>query len=220
MMGESALHVSGNSSRVPNWREFICVLFVCAFTFVANASGAGALDILKATTEALSNEVEQNRDVLEADSVAARAVVRKILTPQLDLDRTSRWVLGKYWRQADTAQKERFIEEFRTLLVRLYASAVADLAGVDIEYLPVQGEPNAKDVVVKTRIPRDGAEPIGVYYRMYNGEHGWKVYDVTIDGVSLVTTYRASFSRLVRTDGMDVLIDRLAEKNRESGQTS
>ena len=220
MMGDSKRNVSGSFSHNQTILSALGAALLCAFTVVAQAGGADAVDVLKATTAALSVEVELNRDAIETDPGFARAVVRKILTPRLDLNRTSRWVLGKYWRKADALQKERFMQEFRTLLVRLYASAVADLAGAEVEYLPVDSEPDARDVTVKTQIPREGAEPIGVYYRMYNGDGGWKVYDVTIDGVSLVTTYRSSFSRLVRTDGMDVLIDKLAEKNRSPGQTS
>ena len=206
------------SSSFRPWRA--AVFLLCASLLPTVAQASNALDVLRATTEALSAEVEQNRDAIAADPGVARAVVRKVLTPKLDLERTSRWVLGKHWRTADDGQKARFIQEFRTLLVRTYARAVAELAGVNVEYLPIKESGSDKDVTVQTQIPRAGDAPIGVYYRMYNGTEGWKVYDVAIDGVSLVTTYRSSFSRVVRTDGMDGLIDRLAEKNRSTGQNS
>ena len=106
------------------------------------------------------------------------------------------------------------------MLVRTYATAVAELVGVEIQYLPLEGEPDDTDVIVQTRIPVEGDNPIGVYYRMYKSVAGWKVYDVSIDGVSLVTTYRSSFARVVRTDGLDGLIERLVEKNRGLDGTS
>ena len=220
MIGNNLLRVTGVLPRRLSPFQFGLLLLVASLSSMVQAAGADAVDVLKATTAALTSEVESNRDAIETDPGVARAVVRRILTPQLDLDRTSRWVLGKHWREADASQKQRFIQEFRTLLVRTYATAVSDLAGVEVQYLPVKGDADAKDVTVQTQIPRDGAEPIGVYYRMYNGDRGWKVYDVSIDGVSLVTTYRSSFSRLIRTDGLDGLIDRLAEKNRNPGKTT
>ena len=220
-MSESLLCLSGNTRRLSySLLRAVGFAVLAVLGNTAAASESGALDVLKATTEELSSQVEQNREAIESDPDVAHDVVRRILKPRLDLERTSRWVLGKHWGSADDNQKQRFIAEFTTLLVRTYATAVADLAGVEVEYLPLKGEPGAKDVTVQTQIAHDGGEPIGVYYRMYNGQNGWKVYDVSIDGVSLVTTYRSSFSRVVRSDGIDALINRLVEKNKGAGQTS
>ena len=124
-------------------------------------------------------------------------------------------MLGKFWRKATNEQKERFIQEFRTLLVRTYASAVTEFSGLELVYLPVDTAADADDIVVKTEVA-NGGDSISINYRLHLNDDGWKVYDVTVNGVSLVTTYRSTFSRLVRNDGMDGLIDRLAEKNQET----
>ena len=173
---------------------------------------------LRTTNQKLLQEVNDNRDAIEADVGVARSIVRRILTPKMDLERTSRWVLGKAWRRADDGQKARFVEEFRTLLIRTYASALTEITDVNLEYLPLDNNnPMAKDVTVKTQIISDSAaDPRSILYRMSRGIEGWKVYDVTVDGVSLVTTYRVSFRGIVKSDGMDALIDAIATKNRET----
>ena len=174
-----------------------------------------AVKFLMNTNDTLFAEVDRQRDEIATDPEVAREVVRRVLTPHMDLERTSRWVLGKFWRKATDDQKDRFIQEFRTLLVRTYASAVTEFSGVDLIYYPVDAADDADDVVVRTEVPTD-KQAIAIVYRMHLNPDGWKVYDVTVDGVSLVTTYRSTFSRLVRNDGMDGLIERLAEKNRET----
>ena len=176
-----------------------------------------AVELLKDTNQMLFEEVDRQRDAIAADPGVARAVVREILTPHMDLERTARWVLGKFWRKATDDQKGRFIQEFRTLLVRTYATAVTEFSGLDLTYHPIDAASDADDVTVKAEVPHKG-ELITIAYRMHLNDDGWKVYDVTVNGVSLVTTYRSTFTRLVRNDGMDGLIERLAEKNR--GTTS
>ena len=175
-----------------------------------------AVDLLMNTNQALFAEVDRQRDAIAADPGVARALVREVLAPHMDLDRTSRWVLGKFWREASNDQKGRFIQEFKTLLIRTYASAVTEFSAVDLVYHPIDPASDADDDVrIRTEIPDEG-EDITIVYRMHLNHDGWKVYDVIVNGVSLVTTYRSTFTRLVRNDGMDGLIERLAEKNRET----
>lgn len=172
------------------------------------------LEVVRQSTTELLSQVESQRDAIDADPTLARDLVRKVLTPHIDIERTSRWVLGKHWRKANPEQRERFVQEFRTLLVRIYASAVAELSGVEMEYLPLEDDAGANDVVVRTQLPQDKGQPLGIFYRMHRTGDTWKVYDVTVDGVSLVTTYRSSFAAEVRRGGIQGLIDRLTEKNR------
>ena len=174
-----------------------------------------AVRLLMDTNEALFAEVSRQRDAVTVDPGVARSVVRGVFTPHMDLERTSRWVLGKFWRKATDEQKGRFIQEFRTLLVRTYAAAVSEYSAVDLIYHPIEAAEDAEDVAVRAEAAREGGN-ISIVYRLRLNEDGWKVYDVTVDGVSLVTTYRSTFSRLVREGGMDGLIERLAEKNRET----
>ncbi len=180
----------------------------------ALAAGQGPLDLVKQTTEGLFSAVRDQRQAIDADPGVARALVRKLVTPHVDLERTSRWVLGKYWRKASATQREAFTQQFRTLLVRTYATAVTDYADLEMTYLPLKGDVAKDDVTIKTQLPQKGGQPIDIYYRMHRTDDTWKVYDVTIAGVSLVTTYRSSFAAEVRKGGIDGLIKRLAEKNR------
>jgi len=178
------------------------------------------MDRVRQATEQLFEAVEREREAIRSDPARARAIVREVLTPHLDLKRTSQWVLGRHWRQATPEQRARFIEEFRTLLVRTYAAAVAEFSGSAMEYLPLRGDPEKDDdVIVRTRVSQDEDEPLDIVYRLHRSNGEWKVYDVAVSGVSLVTTYRSSFAEEVRKGGIEGLIERLATKNREVGST-
>lgn len=132
----------------------------------------------------------------------------------MDFNRVSALVLGKYWKTANDAQKERFRQEFKTLLVRTYATAFTEYADWTIRYLPLKMEPEEDKVVVKTEILQPGAAPTAVDYRMANVGGEWKVYDILIEGVSLLQNYRTSFGQEIAQSGsLDGVINRLAERN-------
>ena len=120
----------------------------------------------------------------------------------------------KYQRKADPAQRKTLIDEFRTLLVHTYSGALAEYKNEAIEVLPLRAAPTDTDVDVRTQVKRPGTQPIGIDYSMEKTADGWKVYDVVIAGVSLVTNYRDTFNAQVRDGGVDGLIKTLAEKNR------
>ena len=123
---------------------------------------------------------------------------------------------ANYWRRATAVRKSRFIAEFRTLLLRTYAMAVAEAPRATIEYLAPRQTKRRNEAIVRTRVPQSGAPPVSVHYRLHNGAHGWKLFDVAIEGVSLASTYRSSFSRRVEVRGIDGLIDDMAAKNRKN----
>jgi phospholipid transport system substrate-binding protein len=128
----------------------------------------------------------------------------------------SRWVLGKYWRQATSDQRTRFTEEFRTLLVRTYAGALLEYSNEEIRYLPMPAVNNAEDVTVRTEfLPKNGIA-IPIDYRMHFLNGAWKVYDVTVDGVSLVTNYRGSFASQIREGGIESVINDLKQRNQQT----
>jgi len=125
----------------------------------------------------------------------------------------SQWVLGVNWRRASDGQKEKFTEQFRTLLVRTYAKALLEYTDQKINYLPLHAAADARTVTVRTEILQAGGQNIPVNYRMYHKGDNWKVYDISIDGVSLVSNYRTSFNNEIRQGGIDKLIARLADMN-------
>ncbi|MEQ1531416.1 MAG: ABC transporter substrate-binding protein, partial [Methylococcales bacterium] len=126
--------------------------------------------------------------------------VNDVIRPHTDFDRISALVLGKLWKSATNDERERFKHEFQTLLVRTYSRAFVEFKEWSVRFLPLEMEDGANKVVVKTEILQPGIQPIAVNYRMFLGTDGqWKAYDIMIEGVSLVTNYRTTFSNEVQT---------------------
>jgi phospholipid transport system substrate-binding protein len=137
-----------------------------------------------------------------------------ILETNVDFDRVSALILGKYWRTATPAQKAAFKKQFRMLLVRTYTTAFTEYADWKIRYLPLDMAPNETKVMVRTEILQSGAQPVAVNYRMIEEGADWKVYDVLIEGISLLQNYRSSFNdEIARTGSLDKLITQLEERN-------
>ncbi|CAL1240285.1 MlaC/ttg2D family ABC transporter substrate-binding protein [Candidatus Methylocalor cossyra] len=150
----------------------------------------------------------------KSDFKKATALVEKIIDPSVDFNRVSVLILGKFWKTATPEQKERFKKEFRMLVVRTYTTAFTEYSNWKIRYLPLEMNPTDKKVMVRTEILQPGRQPIAVNYRMIEDGGSWKVYDVLIEGVSLLQNYRASFTEEVaRTGSLDQLITHLAERN-------
>ena len=191
------------------------VLLLSSF---AAAAAAAAVDdpqqLVRTVGETVLAEVTSRRAELEADPRLVYPLVESTVLPYLDFRRMAQSALGRFWRRATEVQKEGVIREFRELLVRTYATALLGYSGQTIEYLPVKVPPGADNVLVPTRISSGGAPPVPVNYRLSREGDGWIVYDVVIDGVSLITNYRSQFASLVQRDGIDGLITALAEKNR------
>jgi phospholipid transport system substrate-binding protein len=123
--------------------------------------------------------------------------------------------MGPNWRKATPEQQQALVSEFRTLLVRTYSTALTAYRNQVIEVKPLRAKPGDTDVLVRSEVRQSGTEPVTLDYSMEKTANGWKVYDVTVGGVSLVTTYRESFAAEVRNAGVDGLIRSLAEKNRQ-----
>ncbi len=139
--------------------------------------------------------------------------IREILLPRVDHKRVSALVLGRAWRKASTAQRRAFAEQFEHLLVRTYAHALHEAGAWRLRFLPSRFDPGERRAWVRTQLLRDGGEPLRVDYRLARQGQDWRVYEVQIEGVSLITNYRSSFSRILRREGMNGLIHRLAERN-------
>lgn len=143
--------------------------------------------------------------------------VNQVIYPYTDFDRISALVLGKIWKTATPEEKERFKHEFQTLLVRTYSRAFVEFKEWSVRFLPLEMENGATKVVVKTEVLQPGIQPIGVDYRMFLNKGQWKAYDIMIEGVSLVTNYRSTFSNEVQTKGsLNAVIDGLAKRNAEA----
>lgn len=194
----------------------ICFLVCLCVTLVAGASAVMPPDqLVKETTNKVLKELTENRDELQKDPQRLYKMVDEVVLPHFDFERMSRYVLGKYWRQATDEQQQKFVGEFKTLLVRTYATALFEYTGQEIDYKPFHHAEGDRKAVVETEVQRSDGPPIPIEYSLAQNSEVWKVYDIKIDGLSLVTNYRAQYGRIIETQGMDTLIDDLTKKNEE-----
>ncbi len=169
------------------------------------------------TSEKMLAALKKDKDLLKQNPQRIYDLVSEIVLPHFDFTTMSKWVLGKNWRTLNQDQRQRFTNEFRTLLVRTYAVSLSEYQDQKLNYLPLQAAPGADDVTVRTEVLRGGGPAIPINYSMHLTENGWKVYDVVIDGVSLVVNYRTSFATQIREGGVDKLIEQLAARNQRPG---
>lgn len=143
--------------------------------------------------------------------------VNDVIYPHTDFDRIAALVLGKIWKTASADERERFKHEFQTLLVRTYSRAFVEFKEWSVRFLPMEMENGATKVIVKTEVLQPSTQPISVDYRMALNNGDWKAYDIMIEGVSLVTNYRTTFSNEIQTKGtLNAIIDGLVKRNAEA----
>lgn len=193
------------------------VLSALAFFNVANAEIAPDV-LVKQTASEVLTIIKNDKEIQSGNQRQLFAVVEEKILPNFDFERVCRMVLGKNWKSASPEQQASFKKEFRSLLLRTYATALGKYKDQVIEYKPLHTEPDGKSASVKTQIIQDGGPPVAVDYSLVKSESGnWKVYDIVIEGVSLVTNYRSQFSNEIRQNGIDSLNKKLADKNKAAG---
>jgi phospholipid transport system substrate-binding protein len=128
--------------------------------------------------------------------------------------------MGRNWRKANAEQQQRLIDEFRTLLVRTYTTALTQYRNQTVDFKPLRTAPNDSEVVVQSLIKQPGGAPVAIDYGMEKTDSGWKVYNVKIEGISLVENYRNTFNSEIQKHGVDGLIKSLVEKNRSNAQAA
>jgi len=195
--------------------------FLLSLTFVAFAGNALA-DIapdalVKSTAEEVLEIVKKDKDIQAGDQKKIFALAEEKILPNFNFDRVSQLVLGRSWTKASKEQQDAFQKEFRSLMLRTYATALSKYRNQVIEYKPLRSQPTDKEVTVKTLILQPGGQPVAVDYTLEKTDSSWKVFDIVIEGVSLVTNYRSQFSSEIRQSGMDGLIQKLVEKNKQAG---
>lgn len=173
--------------------------------------------LVKKTADEVLTIIKNNKDIQAGNKQQLYDLVEAKILPNFDFDRVCRMVLGKNWRSATPEQQVAFQKEFRSLLLRTYASALSKYKDQVIEYKPLRAEADAKIVSVKTQILQPGGQPVAVDYSLIKSANGWKVYDIVIESVSLVTNYRSQFSSEIRQNGLDSLNKKLEEKNNSVG---
>jgi len=171
-------------------------------------------DVLaRTTTQEVLAILKQDKDIQSGNQSRAYQLVEAKILPNFDFNRMTQLAVGKHWPRATAKQKQELVTEFRNLLVRTYSSSLTAFTTQTVEFKPLAMKPDETDVTVRSEIRQPGGQPIPIDYSMYKTAFGWKVYDVAIDGVSLVTNYRASFSSTIRQNGIDGLIKTLAAQS-------
>ena len=169
--------------------------------------------VKRLSTEALAT-IKSDPKIQAGDVTHIRELIETKLAPHFDMMRMTALAMGKNWRTATPEQQKRLADEFRTLLVRTYSTALTKYRDETIEFKPLRANPGDTDVIVRTQVVRQGAQPVPIDYSMEKTPDGWKAYDVVIGGVSLVTNYRDEFNQQVQKGGIDGLINTLAERNK------
>jgi phospholipid transport system substrate-binding protein len=179
----------------------------------AQAQEAPDALVKRLSTEALAT-IKSDPQIQAGDVTHIRELIETKLAPHFDMMRMTALAMGKNWRAATPEQQKRLADEFRTLLVRTYSTALTKYRDETIEFKPLRANPGDTDVIVRTQVVRQGAQPVPIDYSMEKTPDGWKAYDVVIGGVSLVTNYRDEFNQQVQKGGIDGLINTLAERNK------
>jgi phospholipid transport system substrate-binding protein len=170
--------------------------------------------LVKRTTDEILTIIKTDKEVASGNSAKVVELAEQKVLPHFDFERMTRLAVGRNWAQATDAQKQALIKEFRTLLVRTYSSSLSQYRNQTIEVKPTKIAPGDKEAVVKTAVIQQGGPPIPIDYAMEKTDSGWKVYDVIIDGASLVTTYRGTFNDQIQKSGIDGLVKTLQDRNR------
>ena len=197
----------------------VSILFVGLMMFACSALAQATVPadvFVKSVADDVLAIVKKDKAIQSGDQEKIFALAEEKIVPNFNFDHVCKLVLGKNFSKATKEQQDAFEREFRSLLIRTYASALSKYRNQTIEYKPLRDSADDKDVVVKTQILQPGGQPLAVDYSLEQVGDVWKVYDITIEGVSLVTNYRGQFSNEVRQGGMDGLIQKLADKNKSN----
>lgn len=198
--------------------SLISALAICAAAWLpltAAAEPSTPPDVLvKNVTLEVVDLIARDKDIRSGDRAKLIGLIEAKVLPNFNFTSMTALAVGQNWRRATPEQKARLTGEFKTLLVRTYASALAAYSEQKFDFRPLRAKPTDTDVTVQVRVLQPGAQPVPIDYSMEKTAAGWKAYDVMVGGVSLVANYRTEFASIVRQSGIDGLINDLAAKNR------
>jgi phospholipid transport system substrate-binding protein len=202
--------VSGAMPRRMLWA--IPALLAWGLAAAAPGSGSTPEGVINDTLKSLTKELEGRRDELRGNQKDLYGLVDRVLLPQFDTHYAAQIVLGKHWREANEAQRKRFIDAFYNFLLRSYAKAILRFDANNFKVQPMREPPKDGRAVVETIVKLDDGSTSPVNYSLHSTENGWKVYDVRIEGVSYVQNYRSQFNEEIAAKGVDAVISRLEKE--------
>ena len=210
----------------PMFVRFATVAAITAF-FVAGGARAQAQPeiqapdlLVKNVTLEVVDIILKDKDIQKGDRKKVIALIEAKVLPHFNFQAMTSSAVGRNWDKASAEQKTRLIDEFKTLLVRTYSSALASYSSQKFDFRPLRAKPTDTDVTVNVRILQSGSQPLTIDYDMEKRPGGWKVWDVRVGGISLVANYRTEFDNLIRETGVEGLIKALVAKNNSQGQSS
>lgn len=203
-------------------RSTLAALFI-AVQFLAPALSGAADELspeaqVRQVTADVLDSIKSDKALQAGDRQKALALAEEKILPHVDFREATRLAVGRAWSTATPEQQNRLVDEFRALLVRTYANAVDVYRGQTMKVQPVRMSPGDTEVTVRNLYQNSANQSIPVDYAMRKTPEGWKIYDVSVEGMSLVITYRGEFAQIVRQSGIDGLLARLGEKNRPAPQ--
>ena len=198
----------------------VATLMVLAAGILAGSTAAAGADsaaqqLAKEVTTSIVEELTSRRESLRNDPQGVYELVDRLILPHFDFERMSRRVLGKRWKEASPEQRRRFVAAFRSMLVRTYATMLNEYRGQTLVWLDPVARKKDDEIVVPVQVELSASQPVRVAYLMHGNGTDWKVFDVAVDGVSLVTNYRSSFRSEIARHGIEGLIERLEARNAE-----
>ena len=194
-------------------RMLACVALALAVG-AAQAQVTPPDELVKQVMLDIQRIIVADKDLQGGDRAKTIQVIEDKALPHFNHVGMTALAVGAHWRKASAEQKKRLAEEFRTLLVRTYASSLSAFGDQKFEFRPLRMKPEDTDVTVQVRVLQPGSQPVIVEYDMEKSPRGWKVYDVRVAGISLVVNYRTEFGNIVRDKGIDGLVGALATKNK------
>ncbi len=208
------------SSRVPSllspFAPTLAMLCLLLAAPAVHAQDIGPDQLVRTTTDKIIEIVKSDKAIQSGDIKRILEVAETHASPHFDFVRMTRLAMGANWKQANPSQQEELVRQFRTLLLRTYAVALKEYRNQTIDVRPLKIPAGSTDVQVKTVVNQPGAQAIPIDYDMERTPQGWKVYDVTIGGVSLVVNFRSSFDAEIRKSGVDGLVKSISERNRSA----
>lgn len=191
----------------------IIALILLSFALPVLATG-NPEQLIKDTTDQVLGAIKSNSESYQDDPSGLYKLVNEVVLPHFDFSRMTDMALGRYREKVSAEQRPAIEYEFRALLVRTYGGALLEYNEQEIVFLPMEGSIEDGEVTVRSEIEQPGGFPIPIDYSMRFGDGGWKVYDISVDEVSLVTNYRSSFARAIKKTGVDGLIKTLQQRNK------
>jgi len=172
--------------------------------------------LVKGITQEVIAAIKQDEDIQAGNSKKVTDLVEARVLPHFSFGHMTQLAMAVNWRKASPDQQRMLTQEFRALLVRTYSSALSSYRDQIIDYKPLRAKAEDTEVTVRSEVRQKGAQPVSIDYELEKTPAGWKVFDVKVGGVSLITTYKDDFANQVRESGIDGLIKTLASKNRQS----